>query len=99
MSILQDHKAILKAYPNVIAVNDETGAIDKNKNSVFLDPALVRKARETLDFEKRINEYKFKRKEEYPEIGDQLDDLFKKGLFSDEMSAKIKAVKDKYPKS
>ena len=35
---------------------------------------------------------------EYPDIGDQLDDLYAKGAFSDEMSAKIKAVKDKYPK-
>ena len=32
-------------------------------------------------------------------MGDQLDDLYKKGAFSDEMAAKIKAVKDKYPKS
>ena len=43
--------------------------------------------------------YRSKRKEEYPDIGDQLDDLYKKGAFSDEMAAKIKAVKDKYPKS
>jgi|TARA_Y100000052_G_scaffold23524_1_gene25174 hypothetical protein len=43
--------------------------------------------------------YRSKRKEEYPDIGDQLDDLYKKGAFSDEMAAKIKTVKDKYPKS
>ena len=42
--------------------------------------------------------YQRKRKPEYPDIGDQLDDLFKAGAFSDEMTAKIKAVKDKYPK-
>ena len=42
--------------------------------------------------------YRSKRKEEYPDIGDQLDDLYKKGAFSDEMTAKIKAVKDKHPK-
>ena len=42
--------------------------------------------------------YRSKRKEEYPDIGDQLDDLYKKGAFSDEMAAKIKTVKDKYPK-
>ncbi len=34
----------------------------------------------------------------YPPIGDQLDDLFKAGLFSDTMAAKIQAIKDKYPK-
>jgi hypothetical protein len=39
-----------------------------------------------------------KRAGAYPEIGDQLDDLFKQGAFSDEMAAKIQAVKDAYPK-
>ena len=34
----------------------------------------------------------------YPPIGDQLDDLYHKGAFSDAMAAQLKAVKDKYPK-
>ncbi len=34
----------------------------------------------------------------YPNMGDQLDDLYHKGAFSDDMAAQIKAVKDKYPK-
>ena len=34
----------------------------------------------------------------YPDIDDQLDDLYKKGAFSDEMAAKIKKVKDDNPK-
>ena len=38
------------------------------------------------------------RKPEYPDIGDQLDDLYHKGAFSDEMAAKIKAIKDAHPK-
>jgi len=38
------------------------------------------------------------RKVSYPDIGDQLDDLFKAGAFSTEMTATIQAVKDKYPK-
>ena len=38
------------------------------------------------------------RASEYPPIGDQLDDLFKAGAFSDEMTATLQAVKDKYPK-
>jgi len=42
--------------------------------------------------------YQRSRKPEYPAIGDQLDDLYKAGAFSDDMTAKIKAVKDKYPK-
>ena len=43
-------------------------------------------------------EYKNKRQGEYPDIGDQLDDLFKAGAFSTEMTATLQAVKDKYPK-
>lgn len=38
------------------------------------------------------------RKLNYPPIGDQLDDLLKSGVFSQEMTEKIQAVKDKYPK-
>ena len=44
------------------------------------------------------SQYQRSRKEEYPNIGDQLDDLFHKGAFSTEMNAKLQAVKDKYPK-
>ena len=47
----------------------------------------------------KANEYKDKRRAEYPDIGDQLDDLYRKGAFSDEMAAEIKKVKDKHPKS
>ena len=42
--------------------------------------------------------YKDDRKMAYPEIGDQLDDLYKKGAFSTEMIAKLKKVKDDNPK-
>ena len=38
------------------------------------------------------------RKPLYPEIGDQLDDLYHKGAFSADMAAKIKKVKDDNPK-
>ena len=42
--------------------------------------------------------YGEKRKTEYPDIGEQLDDLFKQGVFSAEMTARIQAVKDRYDK-
>ena len=42
--------------------------------------------------------YARSRKIEYPDIGDQLDDLFHKGVFSTEMAATLQALKDKYPK-
>lgn len=49
-----------------------------------------------IEFENQL--YRRNRKNMYPSIGDQLDDLFKAGLFSAEMSAKIQSVKDLYPK-
>ena len=45
-----------------------------------------------------ISNYARERALQYPSIGDQLDDLFKRGLFSDEMTSKIQAVKDNNPK-
>ena len=52
-----------------------------------------------LTTEDAANTHQEKRRPEYPSIGDQLDDLYKAGVFSTEMTAKIKAVKEKYPKS
>ena len=45
-----------------------------------------------------VNGYKAKRAAEYPSIGDQLDALFKAGVFPAGMAAMLQAVKDKYPK-
>jgi len=43
--------------------------------------------------------YQQKRVTEYPSIGDQLDALYKAGVFPAELAAQIKTVKDKYPKA
>jgi len=42
------------------------------------------------------NDYKFNRTDEYPDIKDQLDDIFHNGI--DGWKATIQAIKDKYPK-
>ena len=47
---------------------------------------------------KTANQYQVTRRLAYPNIGDQLDDLYKKGAFSDDMAAKLKKVKDDNPK-
>ena len=51
-----------------------------------------------LQAEYDAQEYARTRRPKYPDIGDQLDDLYHKGAFSDEMAAKIKAIKDAHPK-
>tara|TARA_R110002126_G_scaffold57859_3_gene153125 strand:- start:1592 stop:1843 length:252 start_codon:yes stop_codon:yes gene_type:complete len=43
-------------------------------------------------------EYQRDRAAAYPPIGDQLDALFKAGVFPADMAAALQAVKDKYPK-
>ena len=52
----------------------------------------------TANAEAAATAYYFSRQNEYPEVGDQLDDLFHQGAFSDDMAATLQAVKDAYPK-
>ncbi len=53
---------------------------------------------EAADVEFEAKRYQQSRVNVYPDIGDQLDDLFHAGAFSDDMAAKIQAVKDAHPK-
>ena len=50
----------------------------------------------TANAEAAATEYKWKRAGEYPEIVDQLDDIYHNGI--DAWKATIKVTKDKYPK-
>ena len=76
-----------------ISVNVQTGAITE---STLTD---AEKAQNSIGVDAEIaNRYKYLRKNAYPDIGDQLDDLYKKGAFSDEMAAKIKKVQEDNPK-
>ena len=53
---------------------------------------------ERLKTTKAAVKYQGDRKKEYPAIGDQLDSLYHAGVFPADMAAKLRAVKDKYPK-
>jgi hypothetical protein len=83
-------KAIFELNPTIARVCDGVG-FDIEGNEVPFDI----EAAKTLA---NSREYKNQRSVEYPPIGDQLDALFKAGLFPPEMAAQIQAVKDKYPK-
>jgi len=52
-----------------------------------------------LEAEYISQDYARQRAAEYPAIGDQLDALFHAGIFPEDMTEKLQAVKDKYPKS
>ena len=86
-----NHNAIRAIYPQVVTVDDGTGAFDKDGNKVEIDLAAVNAWVDP-------DAYKFARVKEYPSIGDQLDALWKGGDAAAEMLAKVQAVKAKYPK-
>ena len=87
-----DHEAIYKAYPNVRHIDDVTGAFDASENKVTLEQSKIDAARTELAKE----DYKLKRRQEYPSLVDQLDDIYHNGI--DAWKATIKTTKDKYPK-
>lgn len=84
-----NHKAIYKLYPNVVTIDDGTGAFDANGNKVEIDLDVVNA---WVDPE----QYKLDRAEAYPSIADQLDTLYHGGY--DAWKATIDAVKNQYPK-
>ena len=82
----------LEDYDNIIwSVDSPPSKSDLKSKGVFETSA----ARQS-DLKAKV--YVEKRKRAYPDIGDQLDDLYKKGAFSDDMAAKLKKVKDDNPK-
>ena len=85
-----NHEAIYALYPSVVTVHGTT-AFDKDGKKVKIDMDAVNAWVDP-------NAYKSKRVQDYPSIGDQLDDLYHAGVFSEEMAARIQAVKTKYPK-
>ena len=93
-----DHIAIRKAYPNAVFIDDAKGAFDSSGNKITLVQSNIDAARTTLNNEAAAIAYRGERKKQYPEIGDQLDDLYKQGAFSADMAAKLKKVKDDNPK-
>ncbi len=90
-----DHNAIYKAYPNAVTIDDGAGVHDKDGNKITIEQSKVDAARVELNKDNYIK----KRVDEYPDIGDQLDSLYHAGAFPADMAAKLKAVKDKHPKS
>lgn len=89
-----DHEAIRKAYPDAVTIDDTHGAFKLDGSKIDLVQSAVDAARVELN---KLN-YRESRRQAYPDIGDQLDDLFKKGAFSDDMAAKLQKVKDDNPK-
>lgn len=87
-----NHKAIYKLYPQVVTVDDGTGAFDKDGNKVEIDTTLVNAWQDP-------DEYKYARAKEYPPIIDYIDGVVKGNQSQiNKYIADCLAVKAKYPK-
>ena len=87
------HKGIRAIHNKVISINGDTQetivAKDINGDEVSINWTAVNSWTDP-------NQYKYDRRNEYPSIVDQLDDIYHNGI--DGWKTTIKAVKDKYPK-
>lgn len=87
-----NHNAIYALYPNVVSVDDGTGAFDAQGNKVEIDMDAVNAWVDP-------NAYKAKRQAEYPPITDYLDGVVKGDQTQiDKYIADCLTVKAKYPK-
>ena len=103
-----DHDAIYKAYAGIVVrISDDTGAFDKDGNSVTLDQSKIDAARTELNTEAAKVKYKTDRTTDgstiYDTIGNQLDMLYADMLAgkldtTGTWATHIKNVKDSNPK-
>ena len=97
MAYIVDAILALDAKAKVKVVGEDYDKItwfDNNPNKITVDQIKTKKAE--LDKIDEANEYQMQRAKEYPRIEEQLDELYHNGI--DGWKAKIKTVKDKYPK-
>ena len=88
-----NHNAIYALYPQVVSVDDGTGAFDAQGNKVEIDMDAVNAWVDP-------NAYRAKRIAEYPPIRDYLDGVVNGDQAQiDKYIADCLAVKNKYPKA
>ena len=71
-----DHQAIRKAYPNVVTINNSTGAFTENGTKVELVQSKINEARTTLDAEAAATAYQSVRQPLYPLLADFADAMY-----------------------
>ena len=71
-----DHEAVRKAYSDVVFINDDTGAFDKDGNLVTLDQSKVDTARTETNTETAAIAYQSVRQPLYPSLGDFADAMY-----------------------
>lgn len=87
-----NHNAIYALYPQVVTVDDGTGAFDAQGNQVEIDMALVNAWVDP-------DTYKYQRAKTYPSIQEQLDMQYWDAVNgTTTWKDAINAVKQQYPK-
>ena len=71
-----DGEAIIKAYPQVVAIYEKKGCFDASGNKVTIEDSKVTEARKTLDAEYTATKYQRDRALAYNPIKEQLDQLY-----------------------
>ena len=90
------NKAILRAYPEAVSVNAGKQAWDADGKEIELDEELILQEIEKMKEEYKAVEYKQLRRLEYPSLEECIHAILDDNL--EELQAKRKAVKEKYPK-
>ena len=94
-----NHNAIYALYPQVVTIDDGTGAFDAAGNQVTIDEAAVAAKAAELQADYEAKQYQRDRAAEYPPMADYLDGIVKGDQAQiDAYIAACQAVKSKYPK-
>ena len=89
-------QAIFNLYPSAVVIGNEGEfVLDKDQNPITIDKKKVEEEYKKLKAEYDALQYQRDRAVAYDPIPEQLDQIFHD---MDGWKAKIKAVKDKYPK-
>ena len=91
------HQAIYNTHSNVVTINGEVEAWDKDGNVVVLDESKITTEVDRLQAEHDAQAYARDRITAYPSTGDQLDYIYHNGVAKWKTDM-IDPVKTKYPK-
>ena len=98
-----NHQAIYNLYPNVVAIDDGEGAMDKDGNQVPIVQSDYEAEVARLQAEQDATQYQRDRQAEYPSIDELIVSLWE-GVVEERMASVTaleglrQAVKAKYPK-
>lgn len=93
-----NHKAIYKAYPNVVTIDDSTGAFDSDGNQVLLDQAKVDAAAAIVAQEQALTLAQRNRATAYTTEADPLFFKAQRGEATiEDWQAKVAEIRSRYP--